>query len=108
MLEPVVYDSLAHYVQQTPTEKMAKIAALQQVVDALDDALLIIATKGAIKEFSLSDGMTIIRGTYNSAVEIARVQQALQQRINKLVNQLNGRSMVIVDGKNLNGRNYGY
>jgi hypothetical protein len=101
------YDSLQQYIQTSPTQKVAKIQHLQQIMDAMDDALLAIAAKGAVTEFVLNDGQTVVKGVYNSAASIKAIQDSLQLRINKLVNQVNGRVSIITDAKNMQGP-YGY
>lgn len=104
----MIYDSLFQYVERTPTQTVAKIQALVALVDAMDNAMLQIATKGGITEFQLNDGQTIIKGVYNNAAQFAAIQDNLQKRINKLKSTLNGRVSIVTDAKNMNGGWSGY
>jgi hypothetical protein len=96
-----VYDSADIYIESR-TGARAKIAA----IDAIIDALLLSAAKAAtgenITEYSLDDGQTKIKTIRRSSKEIEASIMAFQRLKQLYINQLNGRVVRMIDGKNFN------
>ena len=96
----IYYDSADIYVLSLDT-KVAQISAIQKIQDALLAQALQAASKGAISEYMLNDGQTIIKATYRSAKEVKDAWLAFEQIKQIFINSINGRSVRLIDSKNL-------
>jgi hypothetical protein len=98
----VTYDSAEIYIESCTTVQ-AKIVAL----DAIIDALMLTAAKAAandhITEYQLDDGQTKIRTMYNGAAAVFKSIHAYETLKQMYINKLNGRTIRLVDSKNLRG-----
>lgn len=103
----VIFETCAIYISSQTTLK-AKIAAIDAVIDALISSALIMAGNDSIQEYSLNDGQTIIKTIYKGSVGIASAIRDFQRIRNVYVNQLNGRMVRAVDGRNFIRRNWRY
>lgn len=100
----VVYESTVHYLRSCSGLR-AKIAAIDAVMAALEDAELTAATSGHVKEYWLNDGQTQIKEVYRSGAEISVAIDALEKRRNRYLQQLNKSSIIrLVDQSNFPGR----
>ncbi len=98
----VTYESGAEYVLSKTTIK-ARIAAIDQIIEALLTTALKAAERDQIEEYWLNDGQTQIKTIYNGAEAVQRSIQAFQKTKHYYINQLNGRSVRLIDGKNFTG-----
>lgn len=96
------YSSANIYIE-TCTTLRAKIAAIDAIQTALLTTALKAASKGAISEYSLNDGQTIISATYRNASEIQKSWQAFETIKQIYINQLTGRGIKLMDSKNFTG-----
>lgn len=95
----VIYSSADKYIESCTTVR-AKIAAIEAIQAALLSSALKAAAKGSVSQYSLNDGQTIISATYRNASEIHKSWRAFESIKQIYVNQLNGRGVRLVDGKN--------
>jgi hypothetical protein len=95
----VVYDSASIYITSATTTE-AKITR----IDAIITALLTAAETGALNEdktsYMLDDGQTKINVAYKGVDAIMKSIQNFETLKTYYQNQLNGRVMRFVDGKN--------
>lgn len=102
----VVYDS-AHVYIQSKKSLAEKVTAVQEIIDALDGQLLVLAMQDSpLSEYMLNDGQTTIRAYYRTTSSIVATQEALERRKWSYINQINGRVVRMVDSKNFIGNGY--
>ncbi len=94
-----IYTSADVYVD-SKTSLRAKIAAIEEIQAALLTSALKAAAKGAISQYSLNDGQTIIQTTYRNSKEIEASYNAFERIRQMYLNRLNGRRIRLVDSKN--------
>lgn len=98
----VQYDSAAIYLESCTTVR-AKIVA----IDAIIAALMLTAAKAAstdnIEEYWLDDGQTKIKTLYRGTAAVFESINAFEKLKQMYINQLNGRIVRLVDGKNFIG-----
>lgn len=95
----VIYDSADIYINGA-TCLRDKIARIDAIIVALEDAALKGAAQGNISDYSLNDGQTQIRTAYRSITDISASINAFEQIRQRYINQLNGRVVRLVDSKN--------
>lgn len=95
----MVFDSAYIYLE-TCTTLQAKIAGIDAIITALTASALKAAGTGNLQEYSLDDGQTKIRTAYRNTTEITNAIKSFISIKNIYINQLNGRHMRLVDGKN--------
>lgn len=100
----MIYDSLTQFLADSTGDMKERIVRLQQLRDSMENALIEIAAKGAVTEFQINDGMTVIKGVYNSVTAINGAIDLIDRRIIRLQNMINGRVTTIIDGKNMNNQ----
>ena len=100
----VIYNSAAIYIDSATTlqEKITKIDA---IITALEDTALKAASTGDITEYTLDDGQTKINTIYRGAADVERAITSFERIRQRYINQLNGRIVRLVDGKNFNRYN---
>jgi len=103
----IVFETCGIYVQSKST-LLAKIQAIDEIIDMLLTTALDMAGKDSIQEYSLNDGQTIIKTIYKGSVGVASAIIDFQRIRNIYVNQLNGRMVRLVDSKNITRRNWRY
>jgi hypothetical protein len=96
-----IYDNSALYIE-SKTDLRAKIAAINQVINALETVALKAAATGNISEYELNDGQTKIRTMYRDAGAVAKSITDFERIKQRYINQLNGRSVRLVDSKSFN------
>lgn len=101
----VVYLSEYLYVTSV-TELKDRLSRIRALITALLDAQIKAALTGNIEEYWLDDGQTKIKTVNRSPKELADTITDLQQLEQTYLNQLNGRYVRLVDGKNFTGRNW--
>ena len=99
----VIFDSASIYVDSQATIQ-AKITAIDNIQAALLTSALEAAEKGAISEYQLNDGQTIIKAVYRSAKQIEEAYDSFERIKQRLINSLNGRMVRLVDRRNFNRR----
>jgi hypothetical protein len=99
----IYFDSADIYVDSC-ADLRAKIAAIDNILAALDTAALKAAANAGIQEYMLNDGQTIIKKIYRSASEVEASITAFEKIRQRYINRLNGRVTRLVDGKNFNGK----
>ena len=106
----VVYDSAGIYVDSK--QKICdKIAAIDQIIEALEATALRSAGKDDIEEYWLDDGQTKIKTVYKGTDEVLKSIQSFIKLKEYYINKLNGRAFRLVDYKVINrsgGRGRGY
>ena len=95
----IVYSTCDIYIQ-SKTVLSEKIAALDLVIQALEDSLTKAVLNESLTEYKLNDGQTIISQTYRGIAGIQKALEALEAQKQRYVNRLNGRVTRAVDGKN--------
>jgi hypothetical protein len=104
-MQPAIYESDIQYLR-TATTKAEKIAAIDAIIEALYDQMLVLAQQDEpVTEFMLNDGQTIIKGVYKSTDNVMASISALTLRRNTLAME-GRRSVQMVDKANFNGRRY--
>jgi hypothetical protein len=97
-----VYDSASIYVE-CATTLQDKITRIDAIITALETTALKMAANDNISEYSLNDGQTQIKTVYKGADAVMKSIQAFENLRQIYINRLNGRSMRLVDSKNLPG-----
>lgn len=97
------YDSTQIYIQCARTKRQ-KIARIDALITAMEDAALKVATGAEVKEYSLDDGQTKVMNVFSSMNEMVAGIKSLMELRNLYSSGLNGRIFTLVDSKNLNGR----
>lgn len=97
-LEPVYFDSTLIYMQSATSlkDKGQKICDL---IDALYNNALANVGNSGLEEYMLNDGQTIIKQRFQNATEIHNAITLLERALQRVYNQLNGRSVRLVDSK---------
>lgn len=98
----LIFKNAAAYIGTCKSIK-DKIAAIENVQNALMTTALAAVEKGDISQYTLNDGQTIITTTYRNSTEIINAYNGFEAIKNKLRNQLNGRMIRLVDHKTFNG-----
>jgi hypothetical protein len=95
----VIYDSSLVYITSATTIE-ARLLACRNVIDAL----YVIAATGAgtanFESYELDDGQTKVFTKYRNAKDIYLAISAFERLEQRYLNQLNGRRMRLVNGKN--------
>jgi hypothetical protein len=99
----VIFDSASIYLE-CATTLQDKITRLDAVIDALITMSVKAAETGNFDEYQLNDGQTIIRTKYRDVVAVANSIAAFRRIRQDFINELNGRSFRLVDGKNFTGQ----
>ena len=102
----VYFESEKVYVASATTN-----AARLVKIDALIDALLLSSinsmTNADVQGYMLNDGQTVIKTEYRDPAQIANTIKSLENMKQYYLNQLNGRRVRLMDGKNFfNNRNF--
>lgn len=102
----IVYNSAAIYIDSA-ADLREKITRIDAVIDALETTALVAAEKNSITEYSLDDGQVKIKTVYRNSTEVANSIDAFERIKQRYINQLNGRTFRLVDGKNFIRTRYG-
>ena len=94
----VTYDSAYLYIE-TATGLKDKIAKIDVIINALLATALASASTDQFTEYVLDDGQTKIRATYKGTDAIFRSINVLERTKQIYINQVNGRTFRLVDGK---------
>ena len=95
----VIFESAAIYIDSATTLK-EKITKVQAVINALMDTALKSASSDHLKEYTLNDGQTQIKASYKGTDAIFASIRNFERLKQMYVNQLTGRMVRLVDGKN--------
>lgn len=79
-----------------------RLKRIDQIIDALELNLLENIGNSNIDEYSLDDGQVKIKTIYRSTKDISNAIDALEKQKQRLLNQLNGRNMVLRAWQGLN------
>lgn len=109
----VTFDSESIYVDSNLTGLTRRAALKLKAIriEAIQDALLTAALTAAAQgsnEYMLNDGQTIIKLTHRTPEQIQRAYDAYEVIRQRIVNQLNGRMVRLMDGKNFTGNRNGW
>lgn len=105
----VTFDSAAIYVDSAldglsrRAQLKLKVIRIEAIQDALLTSALTAASEGS-NEYQLNDGQTIIKMAYRTPEQISKAYEAFEKIKNEIVNQLNGRMVRLMDGRNFTGR----
>lgn len=102
----IEFDSSAIYIDCATTVR-EKIARIDAIITALETTALKAAAAGNLSEYWLDDGQTKIKTVYRNPAEVEASISAFEKIRQRYINQLNGRVIRLVDGKNFIGRRYG-
>lgn len=100
---PVTYNSEALYVE-SKSKLCDKIAAIETLIDQMFAAATKGTAKAHIEEYSLDTGQSRVKTTYRDPESIMAAISIFERQKNYYINQLNGRGMRLVDGKNFRKR----
>lgn len=99
----VIYDSEAIYIDSCSSIK-EKIVAIDAIIAALFTTAAKAAAGEELTEYWLDDGQTKIKTVRRSSASIETSINSFLRLKNMYINQLNGRIVRLVDGKNFTGR----
>lgn len=102
----VYYDSADIFIRDA-TSLQAKITRIDAIITALEDIALTGAANDNIQEYELNDGQVKIRTEYRGVDSIFKSIMGFERIRQMYVNQLNGRVIRLVDGKNFTGSRNG-
>lgn len=94
-----IFDSCGLYIQSKTTLK-AQIAAMDQIILALNAAILRAATGEDVTEYQLNDGQTIIKQINRGVNAMTKSLMAIESLRQLYINRFNGRVFRLVDSKN--------
>ena len=98
-----IYDSEYAYISSC-SNYQDKIAAINAIIEALEDAALKAAGKAHIDEYELDDGQTKIRTSYRSPSAIATAIREYEKIKQQYLNRCHGRVFVMRDVNSNNVR----
>ena len=98
----VTYNSEFEYIDSAKTLE-ARLKAIKAIIIVLELTLLKAASTDNIDEYWLDDGQTKIKTIYRSVESITKGLLGLDVLKYRIINQLQGRVVRLVDGKNFNG-----
>jgi hypothetical protein len=84
------------------TSQFERLERINQIIIALEMQILDNIGNEPITEYSLNDGQVTIRTVYRSVEQMTKAIFALEKLKNKLLNELNGRGMVLRPWQGLN------
>ena len=95
----MIYESEKMYIKskKTATER---IAAIDQIISVMQDAILDVSGDPHISEYQLNDGQTQIKAVYRDMASIVSGIYALERLKQMYVNQLSGRVIRLVNSRN--------
>ncbi len=103
----VQYTSAAIYIDSQKS-MVAKVNAINAIIDALMLTAASAASTDNIEEYWLNDGQTQIKTSYRGTEAVFQSIQAFEKLREIYINRLNGRMVRLVDSKNfignINGR----
>jgi len=86
-MAPVTYITETDFIISC-TDRAAKIAAIDAIIDALFAQMLVIAQRGSpIQEYMLNDGQTTIKTIYRTGKQIEDSIAVMQKQRNHYLNQ---------------------
>lgn len=100
------YDSAKIYIE-SKKDARSKIIAIDAIIDALLSTAMEAATTGNVMEYDLDTGQTKVKCMYRSPQEVMNAITTMQAIKEHYINNINGRSMHLVDGKNFRPPYYG-
>jgi len=95
----VIYDSADKYIESC-TSLQDKITAIDAIITGLLSAAAKAAANDNISEYSINDGQVQIKSVYRGAAAVMNSIKQFEALKQFYVNQLNGRIIRLVDGKN--------
>lgn len=95
----VIFDRCDIYIQ-SQTTLLAKIKAIEAVIQALEDQALKATLNESVEEYQLNTGQTIIRQVYRGSAAIGKAINDFEAIKQRYVNRYNGRVIRAVDSKN--------
>lgn len=98
--DAIYYDNEALYVL-SKTDAAAKIVAIDACIDALLTSVLVAAGKGAVSEYFLNDGQTVMKTVYRSPEAVIRSVELLRKLRQQYINDINPRQVRLVSANNL-------
>jgi len=93
------YESVDKYLG-TAQDLKDRINKIEQVITALYNTAERAAAKGDISQYSLDDGQVRISTTYKSVEDIMHSIESFEKLKQMYINQLQGRMVRLVDGRN--------
>ena len=96
----LVYDSAYIYIKSQKTLK-DRITAIEAIINALYDTALKAAGNDDVEEYMLDDGQTKIKTVYKGVDDIVDSIDAFEKLLQRLYNQLNGRTVRLVDYRSM-------
>lgn len=95
----IYFDSAQIYIS-SKCDARAKIKAIDAIIDVLLTTAMKAAATGNIEEYDLDSGQSKVKCMYRSPMEVMNSITTMQAIKQHYVNEINGRSMHLVDGKN--------
>jgi hypothetical protein len=100
----VIFNSASLYIASKTTLNQ-KIQAVEALIDALDDVQLDAVTNENKSMYILDDGQTKVQVNYRGGKAMEEYRFLLEQRLQRYINKLNGRSFRAIDGHSINRPN---
>lgn len=100
-----IFDSCGLYIESKTTLR-SQIAAMDQIILALNVAILRAASGENVTEYQLNDGQTIIKQINRGVSAMTKSLMEIERLRNYYINKFNGRVFRAVDSKNF--RNNGF
>ncbi len=94
------YDSLQIYIE-SQTSLLAKIAAIDASITALQGSLLNGCVNADLQEYNFNDGQTIVRTIYRDVDKVINALKGLEYMRTIYQNKINGYCARATDAKNL-------
>jgi hypothetical protein len=99
MAVSAIFDSCGLYIQSKTTLR-DQIAAMDQIILALNLAILRAAGGEDVTEYQLNDGQTIIKQVNRGVAGMTKSLMEIEALRNYYINKYNGRVFRLVDSKN--------
>ncbi len=100
----VIFVTAQKYLESCTTLE-DKIAKMDLIIIALEDAALRAASGGDVSEYLIDNGQTKIQTTYRNATDIYRAIQGFEIIKQRYINRITGRVTHLVDSKNFPSQN---
>lgn len=99
----IVYDQCQVYID-SKTSNLAKIAALDAIINTLMSTAAGAAGNNDLMEYSFNDGQSIVKMIYRDSAAVFRAIDDFEKLRQMYINRVNGRMVRLEDGKNFTRR----
>ena len=104
LIQPIVFTQELDYIESKCTAA-ERIAAIENLIDALFASALKAVTKSDIQEYTFNDGQTVIKKMYRNPQQVMDTIALLENLKRRYIYKINGGQQRLVDNKVIAGWN---